>query len=147
MDTHVFSSHGLKHLLQLNSELLDVIDDDTWLRGDREKSLHTHFSLPFLCLLPAFYCNQSRLVLLTFLLLLWRKHSWWCEAGEAGVFSNYCSSGGSRSLWELSPPHSANYTALIHFETLQPGHGYYNEKRFIMLEIINLTTYTKLRTS
>lgn len=46
MNTHIFASHGLKHLLQLNSELLDVIDDDTWLRGEREKSLHTVIS-PF----------------------------------------------------------------------------------------------------
>lgn len=58
METYIFASHGLKHLLQLNSELLDVIDDDTWLREEREKSLHTHihkhFSLPFLHLLPNF---------------------------------------------------------------------------------------------
>lgn len=74
MDTHIFASHGLKHLLQLNSELLDVIDDDTWLMGRKRKKIithkHTHtlthFSLPFLCLLPAFHRNQSRLVLLTF---------------------------------------------------------------------------------
>ena len=28
-----FASHGLKHLLQLDSELLDVVDDDAGLRG------------------------------------------------------------------------------------------------------------------
>lgn len=33
VETHIFASHGLKHLLQLDSELLDVIDDDTWLWG------------------------------------------------------------------------------------------------------------------
>lgn len=72
METHIFASHGLKHLLQLNSELLDVIDYDTWLRGEGEKSLHTllshspSLSIPVLCLLPAFYCNQSRLALSTF---------------------------------------------------------------------------------
>lgn len=58
METYIFASHGLKHLLQLNSELLDVIDDDTWLREEREKSLQTHirvhFSLSFLQLLPSF---------------------------------------------------------------------------------------------
>lgn len=47
MDTHVFSSHGLEHLLQLNSELLDVIDDDTRLRGDREKIITRTLLSPF----------------------------------------------------------------------------------------------------
>lgn len=45
LETHIFASHGLKHLLQLNSELLDVIDYDTWLTGEGEKSLHTLLSL------------------------------------------------------------------------------------------------------
>lgn len=75
LETHIFASHGLKHLLQLNSELLDVIDYDTWLTGEGEKSLHTLLSLspplsiPVLCLLLAFYCNQSRLVLNFFIAL------------------------------------------------------------------------------
>lgn len=46
VETHIFASHGLKHLLQLNSELLDVVDDDTGLRGGDEKH-HTRFSRPF----------------------------------------------------------------------------------------------------
>lgn len=75
LETHVFASHGLKHLLQLNSELLDVIDYDTWLTGEGEKSLHTLLSLspplsiPILCLLLAFYCDQSRLGLNLFIAL------------------------------------------------------------------------------
>lgn len=64
METHIFASHGLEHLLQLNSELLDVIDDDTWLRGEQGKSLHT--SRSFFWLLPALHRNRSRLVLQTF---------------------------------------------------------------------------------
>lgn len=36
--THVFASHGLKHLLQLDPELLDVIDDDTRLMGRGRKA-------------------------------------------------------------------------------------------------------------
>lgn len=56
METHIFASHGLKHLLQLNSELLDVVDDDTWLRGG-EKRHQTHFSLLSLCQLSGFSCN------------------------------------------------------------------------------------------
>lgn len=58
METHIFASHGLKHLLQLDSELLDVIDDDTWLREEQGGNM-LHFSLLFSCQLPGFYCNQS----------------------------------------------------------------------------------------
>ena len=62
VETYIFASHGLKHLLQLNPELLDVIDDDTRLSREREKkSLHTNTHTN-----TAFCCNQSRLVLLTF---------------------------------------------------------------------------------
>lgn len=42
MGTYIFASHGLKHFLQLNSELLDVVDDDTWLSGERENITDTH---------------------------------------------------------------------------------------------------------
>ncbi len=33
--THIFSTHGFKHLLQLNSQLLDVVDQDAGLRTER----------------------------------------------------------------------------------------------------------------
>lgn len=41
VETYVFASHGLEHLLQLNPELLDVIDNDTRLR-EREKDHYKH---------------------------------------------------------------------------------------------------------
>lgn len=58
VETHIFASHGLKHLLQLNSELLDVVDDDTRLRGGDEKH-HTRFSHPFLFFLYPFFSQLS----------------------------------------------------------------------------------------
>lgn len=47
METHIFASHGLKHLLQLDSELLDVIDDDTWLREEKGGGETRYTSLSF----------------------------------------------------------------------------------------------------
>lgn len=32
---HIFSTHGFKHFLQLNSKLLNVVDQDAWLRTER----------------------------------------------------------------------------------------------------------------
>lgn len=41
--THIFSTHGFKHLLQLNSQLLDVVDQDAGLRTERRgTSVNTH---------------------------------------------------------------------------------------------------------
>lgn len=31
--TYIFTSHGLKHLLKLYPELLDIVDEDAWLCG------------------------------------------------------------------------------------------------------------------
>lgn len=62
METHVFASHGLKHLLQLNSELLDVVDDDTRLCGGDERhhirfSRHLLLKTLFLSELSGVSCN------------------------------------------------------------------------------------------
>lgn len=35
-NTHIFSTHGFKHLLQLNSQLLDVVDQDAGLSTERQ---------------------------------------------------------------------------------------------------------------
>lgn len=56
METHIFSSHGFKHLLQLDSELLDVIDDDAWLTENGRKRHTQRYTIisnvgPFLMLL------------------------------------------------------------------------------------------------
>lgn len=32
--THIFPTHGFKHLLQLNSQLLNVVDQDAGLRTE-----------------------------------------------------------------------------------------------------------------
>lgn len=62
VETYVFAPHGLKHLLQLNSELLDVVDDDARLCGGDERH-HMRFShlfflfffYPFFSFLPALW--------------------------------------------------------------------------------------------
>lgn len=36
--THIFSTHGFKHLLQLNSQLLDVVDQDAGLTRQQHTS-------------------------------------------------------------------------------------------------------------
>lgn len=49
METHIFASHGFKHLLQLDPELLDVVDDDTGLTEKRKKvprsAILKHFTI------------------------------------------------------------------------------------------------------
>lgn len=38
-DTDLFASHGLKHLLQLDAELLDVVEEDAGLQKQSEKNV------------------------------------------------------------------------------------------------------------
>lgn len=37
--THIFPTHGFKHLLQLDSQLLDVVDQDAGLHTERKKNI------------------------------------------------------------------------------------------------------------
>lgn len=61
METHIFASHGLEHLLKLHSELLNVIDYDTWLGKEREiKRLYMPNVTPFSALLQPFYCYKPK---------------------------------------------------------------------------------------
>lgn len=45
--THVFSTHGFKHFLKLNSQLLDVVDQDAGLKTTGHRRSDTPANISF----------------------------------------------------------------------------------------------------